>query len=345
VGLFEFFHSALALTCESGYAYATLTLCRGIDTRGGIKEGLLASTSMATPDQHPILEASALWKRCSGPALLILGWASIMIHWFWWGVAIAYVGWLACFAEWSVDTYVIRKPIQLQLVGFACLMFIFDLFTISTVLAKAPLDLMGYVSGGHAAGELIGGISWDEHFTDLRMALTNPTDNDYQTLDINLRPNVWLSQGVILDKPSFCELSRAIPPEGIMGQSVVVTKARTSGEVKVTGRLVGNGVDVSDDAGNIYTVLAADTGYRLICSVLPAQFTIRLVLAAVARPTDLNVPARMTRGVIMNVWDSSYANPFNIFSARPVDTTLEVDGHYQSGMKPFSIRSTLRIER
>jgi hypothetical protein len=57
---------------------------------------------------------------------------------------------------------------------------LFALITINVVAVDTPLNVRSYAmrKGEYPPGTTIGEIHWDSHFTDLRVAITNPFDED-----------------------------------------------------------------------------------------------------------------------------------------------------------------------
>jgi hypothetical protein len=126
--------------------------------------------------------------------LSTLGGFGLMRVYFWPGVAVVYFGFAALIWEICVEPELVkRESSRSQLIALAIVFALLDLFTIGIVAASAPIKFYSYAmeKGDYASGTTIGGISWDSHFTDLRIAITNLSNEDYQDSDIELQPDTW----------------------------------------------------------------------------------------------------------------------------------------------------------
>lgn len=264
---------------------------------------------------------------------------------FWPGVVVVYFGLFALLWEVICEPELIRRRSWVQLCAFALILFFFDLFTIVVVAAPAPITLYAYAmrKGNYTDGTDIGGIIWDSHFTDLRLAVTNPSNNDYQEVDLTLVPDKSVYRAVLLDKPSICDLT----PVG--GDGVGFAIAKESGQLTVTGTRIGSTVEMHDSMGNPYTILASDGGYRLTCSKLPAHFTVRVIFAVVALGQALiqhtNLPKSNSGqfGMSASTW-KGVKSPFDMLGIRPSPDKVVANGKYTRILKSYSIASTVAVK-
>jgi hypothetical protein len=220
---------------------------------------------------------------------------------------------------------------------------LFDLFTIGIVAARAPISLQSYAmrKGNYNSGTPIGGIIWDSHFTDLRVAVTNPTDDDYESLDLVVQPDQWSHKAAILTESSGCDLS------AIDGNVISFAIAKESGPLTLKATRVGAGFDMQDSSGNTYTSIATESGYRLRCGKLPAHFTIRIVFAVVGVSSlwkTLQVPQGPlgTWGMGMAEF-SGGSSLFDLLDPRPFPSRLTVKGGYLRKLKPFTVVETITV--
>ena len=175
-------------------------------------------------------------------------------------------------------------------------------------------------------GTDVGGIAWNSHFTELRIAITNPSESDYQDLDVVMRPDKMVYKAAILDQSSMCGL------KSISGNVFAITHIKKSGKMTVTGTRIGEGIELHDDTGNTYTPMVSDGGYRLTCSKLPADFTIQVVFAVIAvtqqviqgtpRP-ELKKPEEW--GLGLSEW-SGVNSEFDMMDTRPSPNTILYEG-------------------
>jgi hypothetical protein len=78
--------------------------------------------------------------------------------------------------------------------GLGLAVFLAAAFTRGIVLYPAALPINGFSFGGkYGVGEVIHGITWDNAMSDLRVDINNPTNRDYDRLDLT-RVDPKLSQ-------------------------------------------------------------------------------------------------------------------------------------------------------
>jgi hypothetical protein len=262
-----------------------------------------------------------------------------MRYYFWAGVIAFYVAFILLTWEICFEPELLKRPgwIQVALIGVA--LALFDLFTIGIVCARAPLEFFSYSmrKGDYAAGTIIGSITWDRHFTDLRVAITNLSGDDYGDFDVTLCPDEWTHKAAILDNASTCALN---PVDG--GTFVSFARAAKHGELAWKGmRVPGGGFVVNDSMGNAYTPLATRDGYRLRCGKLPAHSTVKIVFAVVSLGPSL-LPARIPR-----TWgglnEGQVSDPFDLLDSRPAPSKIVVKGTYTRTMKPFSVMENIVV--
>jgi len=216
-------------------------------------------------------------------------------------------------------------------------------FSVAVTFAKAPLVVSAYVPpGGHADETAIGGISWDSHFTELRIAISNSTADDYQNLDVLLKPDKWTHKASLLEDSSGCGLSE------IGGNVYRVAKPpiKTGRDHKFTGMRVGAGFETYDNLGNEWVTVASESGYRLRCATIPSKSTIKIVFALIkvrpefmipkvsGPPGGFNLDVKALAGV--TAW-------FDLLDSRPNTQRIALSGKYLKGIKPHSIEETITI--
>jgi hypothetical protein len=168
---------------------------------------------------------------------------------FSWVVVLGYLLLSLMFIEACFDPWWAEPPYQLQLVAIALVLFLADAFTIGFVLVSAPLSVTGYIRPGDLPGNIVDGILWNAHFSDLRIAVTNPTKEDYSGVDVVVKPDSWVYAAKIYDDESVCTLSAI---EGsVLRAAMRSPKANPDMRISVTP--VGAGVEFADSEGNVYT--------------------------------------------------------------------------------------------
>jgi hypothetical protein len=216
-------------------------------------------------------------------------------------------------------------------------------FSIAIPFSSAPLSLVAYSPpGDYPPGTPVGGIPWDPHFAELRIGITNPTDADYQGLDLLLKPCCWVRQASILDNAPGCTLS-----EVGGGDILSMATASKSGKLTVMATPVGTGLDLYDSGGNAYTTVATDAGYRLRCDRFPSHYSVKIIFAAVTvLPALAQLAPRPKPGQRgMSIAELSGAKrPSDVFGPKPSPSEILVKGHYRRGIKPRSVDRILKVE-
>jgi hypothetical protein len=209
----------------------------------------------------------------------------------------------------------------------------------SVHFAKAPVNLNAYVRpGNYPANTTIGGVSWDPHFTDLRVAVINPTNDDYKDLDVAIVPDTWIYEASLLSTGADCQLSR------LEGNVISVATAATGGDLTVTARRVGNGLETYDNLGNIYKPLASENGYRLSCTKVPKHYTVQIVFASVRiRPDLLKRPALSPGATGLIVEEVNTKNIFDLLGPKPTVNEVFFNGAYTRSLKPYVLQQSIRL--
>jgi hypothetical protein len=247
---------------------------------------------------------------------------------FRWTVIMGYIFLLFIGLEiWLEPSLAKVKPFLLSLVVISALWF-----SISVVFVSAPIDIIAYSMprGDYAPGTKIGGIEWDGHMTDLRTAITNPSQDDYQDLDISVQPDKWTHKAAILGNTTGCGLT------ALNGETISFARAKQSGKLTMTSTRVGSGFDVHDSSGNTYETLATEFGYRLRCGSLPSNFTVQLVFAVVSIGPNL----RRDPSGNWNLMAMEFAgakSAFELLDTKPAPSKIIVKATYRSKIKNFSV--------
>jgi hypothetical protein len=178
----------------------------------------------------------------------------------------------------------------------------------------------------------------EHHFTDLRVAVTNLSDDDYQDLDVAVQPDKWNYKATILNDPG-CHL---IP---IGGNTVFVAHAKeAAGQLTITGTRIGTGFDAHDTGGNVYTPLATESGYRLICGKFPAHFTIRIIFAVVTVHSDFIPHPAPGEWGLRGTDLGRVQSDFDLLDPRPSPSAVLVTGGYTRILKRYSIAKTIAVK-
>jgi len=269
-----------------------------------------------------------------------------MRYYFSWGVLVVYVGLLFMLYEVCVEPLLLKRPLPIQIGLIAFVLLFFDVFTIGIVAAQAPISFQSYAmrNGDYPAGTTIAGIAWDSHLTDLRVAFTNPTDEDYENLDVAVQPDKWTYRAALLNSPG-CDLLQ------MGGNTVSVVVSGKGGATSITSTRVGAGFDFQDNVGDVFTPLATELGYRIRCTKLPAHFTVQIVFAVVSIDPELvKAISPVGKKPDPGKWGVGFAelhgpkSGFDILDVRPFPSLVQLSGGYTRKLKPFSIAKTIAVD-
>jgi hypothetical protein len=286
-----------------------------------------------------------LWIPRTGGVSLVGGFG-LMKFYFWAGLIVVYISLVLLLWDLCVDPLLIKGPVWVQIIGVGILFCLFGVVTAGVVGAQAPMSFNSYamLKGNYANGIEIGGIKWDSHLTDLRVAVTNPDDRDYTDVDLTIRPDKWTYQATILNKPSDCDLTA-------LGGDTVFTTITKGGAVKMTMHRLGDSLsEAQDDVGDVFTPLVTAGGYRLRCSRLAAHFTVRLVFAVASVSQTVSQKTQLPKlnkpgdwGMAVSEW-AGVKSEFDILDVKPSPSRVNITGRYTRIMKPYSIKTTVAVE-
>jgi len=251
---------------------------------------------------------------------------------FWFGVISLYLFVCILAIDLYYEPWFKKQSLPVRSVEILLMLSILMLCNVAVVFAPAPLEVTSYVRPtAHLHDNVIAGVSWDSHFTDLRVALENTTDNEYHDIDVIITPDNWSYKASMAHSTSRCELSR------IDSEVIGVARIGTAGTLTVTAPRIG---DMYDSQGNTYSILGTKGGYRLRCPVLPSHFAVEIVFALVSIPNDLaTLPATPVggRGRRMIVSEYSGTNDvFDLLGPKPSAAKVVVSAKYVRGIRPYS---------
>ncbi len=145
-----------------------------------------------------------------------------------------------------------------------------------TIIKAAPLLVRSeVVKVKHPQNQSFGGIIWAPNLIDLRVAIENPTNNDYQNMDITLRPdfpNAYIKAiGQISNIPGVTFVSNEIQLLGLDQNGNPIIKFASA-----TGHTKGDGCKIITH-GNKSIILP--NFYRVLIEKLYRRTTIEITFA------------------------------------------------------------------
>lgn len=161
------------------------------------------------------------------------------------------------------------------------------------IIKQAPLIVRSEViKVKYPQSQVIGGITWTNDLIDLRVAIENPTDSDYQDIDITIRadfPNTYIrAVGQISNLPGVTFVNPGIQLLGLDKSGNPIIKFAST-----TGHTIGDGCKIITH-GTKSTLLP--NYYRVRCEKLFNRTTIEITLA-IAKEFILEPNSK-----INNVW-------------------------------------------
>jgi hypothetical protein len=264
---------------------------------------------------------------------LIVGGFGVMVAptLYWYGMPAVQVGFAALVAELYTDTTFRKKHFAVGVVlALVCLcswvVFNYRFVFIAGQMKPSAAAMM---KGNYPSGTEIGSIKWDNRLTDMRVVISNPTDDDYQQVDVTIRPDVPVYSADKLSGPSNCDLQK-IPGPPVFGFATA-----QGGKTTVTWNKDLD--EIQDNVGDPFSVVLSGAGYRLTCDKFPSHSAIKLVFALgrVDQKFELHQHS-LGSGDMMTVEEIAGAKtPFDMFGPRPYPSWALLHEKYTRRFKPF----------
>jgi hypothetical protein len=228
------------------------------------KQALKKQPESYTPSSaHPFA-----WVRAFiGPGFILTGWQIMSLSYVA-GLTIILFGFMGCLAECIWEPELIKRPYQIQIVLIGIMGFLFDMFAINVAFVAAPINFTSFQTDiDYTAGNAPAGISWEPFFTELDFIVTNPSDGNYDNVDLLVRP----------DFP----VAKVAQQSSLQGVSF---EDRYGVNVRATVEEVGFRPPIP------MVFLGTNAGYKVHCASIPPNTSLSLVLAVVeftkAKPED-----------------------------------------------------------
>jgi hypothetical protein len=229
------------------------------------------------PDQpapHPIV---SFVRALVGPAIVITGW-QLMATSCAWGAAIVYFGFLLSLAEWIWEPALLQRPYQIQIALIGIVFSLAAAFTIGVASAPAPVKFKSFETNiDYTGANAPAGITWNPFFTELDFIVTNPTDENYDNVDLLVRPDFPIAK--------IAQMSNL---QGVSFEDRYGVNMRAKIE------------EIGKQSPVPVEFLATDAGYKVHCGSIPPNSSLSLVMAIVdfkkALPPDPSKPVVIPSG-------------------------------------------------
>lgn len=258
---------------------------------------------------------------------------------FWFGVVFIYLGLLLCCLECCYEPWFLRRSHWVWLAVMGTIIAGITTFSIMVPLARAPLDVLAHIRAGeYPPGTVMAGIEWVPEFTELRVALVNPTDMDYERVDLFLDPD-----------ESIAKIGQV---STVAGVSFIGDVTKEESDIGGVYALIPE-IQVKDQGGRVINIPIAQIlapRYRIKCQTITKKSSVQLILAITKLGKKQNVkiypfaPAK---------YDGDTSLPPTIFVSRDDSsrvtyerirpTKIRIQGTYTAASRERSIDETVMI--
>jgi hypothetical protein len=205
-------------------------------------------------ERHPL----ARIRTVIAPAF-ILGGCGVIPFSFPLGVSFVYLGLMVLLLEVVLEPWIVERPFFIPVGLIAVWFLLFDWFTIGFAASRAPIYFSTLATNiDYSSYSAPGGIPWRTVFSELDVVVSNPTDANYDNVDVTFRP----------DKP-VAEIGQFSNLPGVSFEDLFAVTTRITVQ-DIGGRLVP------------LVFLATNAGYRVHCPQIPAHSSLKLIMATAA---------------------------------------------------------------
>ena len=134
---------------------------------------------------HPLLK----YLRSAGIAGLLLGVSGMLTGVYFWAPFVAViVSIILILVDYEFEPWVRQRLSARVAGGLIGAAMLFGLFRY-VAFVPAPLEISAlFVEGFYEPGADVGGIKWQDNYSEVRVDIVNPSDLDYEDLDISIVP-------------------------------------------------------------------------------------------------------------------------------------------------------------
>lgn len=267
---------------------------------------------------HPREEKASLfsWLRTAGIAAILLGGFGVFLepHYFWIAALLLHLGLgLLIIDLWKQrDLQIISKV----LASLFCLAILVS-FNAFITFPGVPLAADGVLyTAQYPSNTKLGNIQWSSRYSELRVFLKNPTEYDYENINVIVQP----------DKPVVA-VTQITPVEGVSEEA----NAPSNHMEKI--QLPSGGSTVIP-----LILVATNSGYRIRCSKLSPKQHIELLFAIAdvdmeATPTtaavdDINYILQVTMSDRTSNWFGHGIYDELYQTTRPVVKEVSIQGEF-----------------
>ncbi len=249
---------------------------------------------------------------------------------FWFAITLVYAGLALLIVDVQLEPSItarFRRIAQIVVVSGILL------FSWKVVFVSAPLNFFALSTRvEYEPGTTIAGISWRPYFSEMDVSITNPTERNYEDLELVITPD---------------------HPVAAIGQLSNLTDVSFEDNYGVSERATIR--DLSKQYAVALVLLATDAGYKIHCGRIPPRSNLKLAMALVAIKEDtpgIDVSsAKIPEDPVLEQTLSPpgvhywFGHPAakNIFSARPKSTKISIYGHYVAANRKHYVNTDVQI--
>lgn len=300
------------------------------------KETVFLGKDSGKLEVHPNLR----WVRAIGGTSMLLGLGGLVFQpsLFWWAAVFIYAGFFVIAIDLLLEPE-LKK--WFKGTALAAILFFVVLFSVGFVFVSAPVVFSSLATDiEYESGADIHGIKWKKPYTELNLIVTNPTDGNYDDVDIVVTPDMpvaAISQLSNLSDVSF---------EDYFGVVLRLTVQDLSTTVKTP-----------------LDFIATDAGYRIHCGRIPPQSSLRIIMAIVnvkefgpvkkgpipwqgdLTPSQVSLEQTMTSkdGTIGHYWFGD-VDKTQIYEQRAGAKKISIKGHYTAKNRRRQVVTEVNIQ-
>ncbi len=205
------------------------------------------------------------YLRTSGTVGLLSSVGAILIpSYYWWFIAFTYIGFILL----AIDIYYeFNDRTAPKVIGISVLVILSALFSLGFVFTKAPLGIIvSAYEGNHEEGKIIGDISWEPNYSEMRILITNRSLMDYEGFDLE-----------------FTTDSRVVK----LGQISDISNVAFSSQMDTLNPRITSIDEDGKKHEHLFSVRATSgLPHRIRVEKLPSNYTLQLVVALIGKENN-----------------------------------------------------------
>ena len=293
---------------------------------------------MSSPSRsrsHPP-SALSIARVVIGPGLIIAG-VGVIPGSYALGVFILYVGFVVALSESVYEPMILQLDYRIQVGLIGIILFFCVVLSTSFVFAYAPINFSSLLlpDTDYSPGMGPGNIAWHSFYTELDLMVANPSEENYDNIDILVRPDY---------------------PVAAIGQLSNLSDVSFEDEFGVRNEITMLNGSTHVNLGNL-ALIATNAGYKVHCAHIPPNSSLKIVMAVVdlkyshpnqhklspLTPADVTFEQSFTNAEgTFTYWFGTPANPdLYLTGTRP--KKIAVSGSYTTSNRRRKLRREVDV--